>query len=502
MISLGSINSALFKGISRNLKRQSTDIGNSLERIITGNRLLPGEEPATQSFLSRLDSQIRGVGQAQLNVSATSGLVATADQALQNMSDIAASLRDLAIQAQDNSLTSADRSLLQEQAALLTEEFSNYSKYTEFDGQKLLNNTFGSKSVQVGPNSGESFSFSIGDARATTLGKLAIYSGAQGSITAAIGGGANALSINNVNISASSNDGYSTLYSDRSALSIANAINAKSGETNVTAEVLGTERTLYIDNFSGGFSGTFASGDFQINGVDVNGTIADVTDLITEINDVSGTTGVSASLDGNGDITLSAVDGRNIELTVSNSTGNNVYDIFNISANNGTDLFENSVVVSTDLSSGSDEAAVGAVRLYSSSKIYISGGSSASQSVGIGQGNLDFVGGTSFANLNFSTTDDADQALKILDSTIADISTLRANIGAVHDRLDRTASSLVERGLVLEDTKEAVGGTDFSVEVAKLAMAQFLQDATLASLTQANTSYEKVTDLLDTLKKD
>jgi len=503
LISLGSINSALYKSFSRNLKRQTTEIGNSLQKIITGNRLIiPGEDPASQSFVSRLDSQIRGIGQARLNASSASGLVATADQALQNMSDIASSLRDLAIQAQDSSLTSADRSLIQEQASLLMEEFANYVNYTEFDGQKLLNNSFGTKSVLIGPNAGENISFSIGDARTTTLGKLAIYSGVQGSLEAAIGGGANALRINNISIGASSNDGFSTMYADRSALSIVNAINAKSNETNVYAEVLATERTLYIDNFSGGYTGTFAEGDFQINGVDITGTVSDVTDLITEINDVSGTTGVSASLDSNGDITLTAVDGRNIQVTVSNASTNNVYDIFNISDNNGTDLFAASVVVQTDLSNGSDAAAVGAIRLYSSEAIYISGGANASQGIGIAQGNLGLVSGTAFANLNFSTVDDADQALKILDSTIADISTLRANIGAVHDHLDRTASSLVERGLVLEDAKQAIGGTDFAVEVAKLAMAQFLQDSTLAALTQANTSYERVADLLESLKKD
>lgn len=497
---VGYINSALLRSITRSIDRSSRSMSDSLQRIASGNRFVsPSDEAAQQASVRKLDSQLRGVQQAGFNVSQASGLVKEADDKLQNMMDIATSLREIALEASNEDLSAADRSLLQEETSILMQEFAAYSDNTSFKSFKLLNGTFGTQSVHTGPNSGDSFQFSIGDARSNVLGKLAIYSGAQGSIASGISGGANSLSFNNVYINASTDDGFSTLYADRSGLSLANAINAQSSQTSVYAEALATERTLYIDDFTGSYTGNFESGDFSINGYAITGAISDTTDLVAQINSHSENTGVRASIDGNGDISLIAADGRNIQVTVSNAATNNVFDIFNVSANNDNDLFDSGVVVSSDLSSGSSEAAVGAIQIYSSEAIYVSGGSSASATIGFATGNKALVSGTTFANVDVSTADDADQAIKILDSTIADISTLRANIGAVHDRLDRSATSLLQSEANLSETKTALSGTDFAKEVANLAMAQLLQDASLTSLTQANVSARKVTDLLKSL---
>lgn len=500
---VNGINSSLNLAIAREFNKNSARVSSSLKRIVTGSRFAnPTDDPLNRNFVDRIDSQLRGVQQARLNVSKASGYVQQATSDLQSMEDIARSLRDLAIQAQDENLSSSDRELLQEEAAILKEQFEAISTNSSFDSTNLLDGTFGTKTVQNGPNAGNSFDFSIGDARAVNLGTIAISSGAQGSISAAIGGGSTALTLNGTSIGASTADGFSTSGANQSALAIANAINEYTSDTNVSAEVVSTSRTLYIDEVStGSFTGNLEAGEFQINGVDILGTsIGDVGDLVTEINEVSETTGVSASVDANGDVSLFAEDGRNIQVVVANTATNNVYDVFNVSNNNSNDLFDSGIAVSTQLSSGSDAFATGAVRLYSSDQIIIGGGSSVSTTIGIASGTISEDAGTNFKTISLSSSDNADEALKILDSTIADISSLRADIGAVHDRLDISASSLLQSEANLDTVKTEVGGTDFAVEIANLAVAQFLQDANTAALAQANSSLEKVSELLEPLK--
>lgn len=466
-----------------------------MQRLSTGSRFAgPGDEPALQSFVTKLDSQIRGMNQAITGVNTAKGVTLQAEDALAGIADVAIRLKDLALQATNENLTSAERSVINAEASDLLAAFSDLTDNTTFNGQKLLDGNYGPISVQTGANAGNSFSFSIGDARTTSTGGLAIYSSAQGAISAPISN----LSINGVSIGASTEDGVSTLRASNSALAIVNAINEKSAETGVTAEVVTTERTVTTD-FSGAssYGGTFASGDLEINNVTITGTISSTGDFISRINDYSSSTGVRAETgSASGEVVLIAEDGRNIVVNLTGASTQNVYDVFDLTEN--TSIFKSAI---TALSTGAQgKVLTGAIEIYSSSAISISGGSNVSSSIGFAPGNYTVVSGTNTANIDLSTAENADRALKILDATIDDISTLRAEIGAVHDRLDITAETLLQSSNSLEDTKTAVGGTDFANEIAKLVSAQLLQDANIASLTQANSQASVVSDLLSSLR--
>jgi flagellin len=386
---------------------------------------------------------------------------------------------------------------LQSEASDLLQELQSISVDTEFNGRSLLNGSFGTQSVQIGYRAGDTLSFSIGYARSSSLGKLAIYSGSQNSLAAIGSSAATALTLNGVSIGASTSDGVSISGDSGSALALATAINLKANETNVNAEALATEVTLYIDSFGGSYTGTFGTGDFYLNDTAITGSIASAGDLVAAINNQTSETGVVAELDGTGNVVMTASDGRNIALTLSNSTGNDVYHIFNISANNASGIF--AVTASTSLSVGSDDFVTGAIQLYSSKQILISGGASVSASIGIATGAKALVSGTSATNVTLSSASNATQAIKILDAVIDDISTLRAEIGAVHSRLDYRAAMLIDQQFGLEDAKTRIGGTDFALEVAKLTAAQILQNSGLAALAQANVQRSTVQSLLGLL---
>ncbi|MBU2538914.1 MAG: hypothetical protein KKH22_10795 [Proteobacteria bacterium] len=125
------------------------------------------------------------------------------------------------------------------------------------------------------------------------------------------------LTINGIPIAASASDGLSTTYALASAAAKSKAINDASGSTGVNATItpafLSATGTVDI--------GSLGIGDLIINGEDIfagptpiSAQDADNT-LINAINAKSGTTGVIASRNAAGAMSLAAVDGRNIQIT-------------------------------------------------------------------------------------------------------------------------------------------------------------------------------------------
>ncbi|MDB5038208.1 MAG: fliC [Bacteriovoracaceae bacterium] len=496
------LNYGLTRLISRDLTMATNRVASALEKLTSGNRInsIFDGTPADTSMITKLDAQARGIRQAILNVNEVTNITNTADVALSGMLNDAYTLRELAQKARDPSLTSTELSSITTQASGLISDLNNYvtnTTYTNANGlsTSLLDNSFGSVTIQAGANRGNTFSFSIGDARTSTLGQLAIYSGAQNSISSASSG---QVVINGTTIGASVTDGLSTSSSSNSSIAIVNAINGSQNTTGVYAESAGTTQTL-VTNFSGAslYSGTFSAGDFKVNSVSIVGTISSAVKFVSAINGATSQTGVIAALNANGtDVSLTASDGRNIQLVIATggvtASNDNVYNLFNISSN--------AVVLSSyaSLSAGVNQTYVGAVRIWSSSAITISG-SGASAALGITSGTKALVSGTSVSAISLSSTSSATQATKVLDATIAQISTLRSQVGAVHDRIDYTASFLLESQNATNDAKGAIQNVDFATETANLVMAQILQDSGVAALTQANLSQSTVYKLLQNL---
>ena len=140
------------------------------------------------------------------------------------------------------------------------------------------------------------------------------------------------LTINGTAIAATINDGLSTVYADASAAAKAKAINDLADTTGVTADITPVSRTASVSVIAG----TLRSGDLIINGIDIfDGSsttnanpvtvITQDTDntIITAINAKSGSTGIVATRDSNGVITLTAKDGRNLQLQTS-ANGENI----------------------------------------------------------------------------------------------------------------------------------------------------------------------------------
>lgn len=155
---------------SRLMNETSQAINRSLTRLSSGKRINEARDDlAGFSSLVGLNSSIRGLSQANLNINHGIGLLQTADSAISVQSDILQRMRELAVQGASGSLTAADRTNITTELSALVEEFQRITLNTEFDGTKILDGTFGSKDLQIGSNKGDELAVEIGSLQSSAI---------------------------------------------------------------------------------------------------------------------------------------------------------------------------------------------------------------------------------------------------------------------------------------------------------------------------------------------
>ena len=105
-------------------------------------------------------------------------------------------------------------------------------------------------------------------------------------------------------------------------------------------------------------------------------------------------------------------------------------------------------------------------------------------------------GAGSVAGIDISTQPGATRSLDIIDKALEQINDVRADLGAINNRLDFTMSNLAN---VVEKTtasRSRIVDADFAAESANLSRAQVLQQASQAMLAQANARPQQVLSLL------
>jgi flagellin len=205
-----------------------------------------------------------------------------------------------------------------------------------------------------------------------------------------------------------------------------------------------------------------AAGDLFINGIDIGAVTALAGDsnaaLISAINAKSSSTGVSAALDNQNQLVLTAADGRNISL-VTTAAGEAALNINN-------DIYR------------------GGVKLNSSENFTIAGSTD-------DLGNIDNkVYSTSLdyavSLMDLSTQAGADDALATLDAALFQVNTTRSELGSIQSRVTLTIASLTTTSENLSASDSRIRDVDFSLETAEFTKNSILTQASTAILAQAN----------------
>ena len=101
------------------------------------------------------------------------------------------------------------------------------------------------------------------------------------------------------------------------------------------------------------------------------------------------------------------------------------------------------------------------------------------------------IGGISVAK-----QDDANAAINKLDDAIKTVSTQRAKLGAVQNRLEHTVNSLNTANENMTASESQIRDTDMASEMIKYTKSNILQQASQSMLAQANQQPQGVLQLL------
>ena len=275
-----------------------------------------------------------------------------------------------------------------------------------------------------------------------------------------------------------------------SSIAIAAAINAKTNLTGVTAKA---DPNIIVGS-------TFVAGadakTLRINGVSVEMTAAQSATragIVTEINKVSGQTGVVASDNGRG-LTLEAKDGRNISLgAITGATA--------VASANMLGLETGTINVhQTAMTFANAYTSYGSVTLTSELAFNLEGGSDGNQSFASLGFKTGTVGGANngikIANVDVGTQTGAQLAITALDAAMKTVSMSQAQLGAYQNRLESAIANLTEGSTNMNASRSRVLDTDYAKESTNLAKAQIITQAATAMLAQANQSAQSVLALL------
>jgi flagellin len=100
------------------------------------------------------------------------------------------------------------------------------------------------------------------------------------------------------------------------------------------------------------------------------------------------------------------------------------------------------------------------------------------------------------SNVDLRSAKGAGRAINVIDGAIERISSMRAELGAIENRLEHTVSNLMNIAENTAAAKSRLNDADFSIESANLAKSQVLQQAGTAMLAQANARSQLVLQLL------
>jgi flagellin len=125
----------------------------ALERLASGSRInKAGDDAAGLAISEKLKSQIRSMKQATRNANDGVSLVQVAEGAMNEISNIIVRMRELSIQAASDTIGDTERQYVDKEIQQLKSEVDRIANSTEFNGQKLLNNSAPPLDIQVGIN--------------------------------------------------------------------------------------------------------------------------------------------------------------------------------------------------------------------------------------------------------------------------------------------------------------------------------------------------------------
>jgi len=477
----------------RNLMGSAKTLEVSLKRLSSGLRINSAKDDAAGlAIASRMAAQVSGLNQAMRNANDAVSLSQTAEGALGESSNILRRIRDLAVQSANDTNSGTDRSALQQEVGQLQQELNRIANETEFNGKKLLDGSFVAQQFQVGANAHQALSISMTSAKATDIGDQQFRSNGTVMDPAAAAAAlpANAVTQQNLVVAGSVGSATIALAGGESAKTIANMVNAQSSNTGVTSHAR-TGAVMTAGN-TGTFTFDLTGANTTAATISVNITnTSDLSKVADAINAKAGQTGITATANGS-QVTLISESGDDIGLA---NVTDGAAGTLNVAAMNYDGLtgtgFDPAAAIA--LTAGTGSTRITGELSFSASEAYTvsTDGDTSLFATASNSSSLNQV-----ATINVGSQAGANDAISVVDGALNFINGLRAKLGAAQNRVESTISNLSATAENLTAARSRIEDADFAKETAELTRSQVLQQAGMAMLAQANALPNSVLSLL------
>ncbi|MFW6154572.1 MAG: flagellin [Planctomycetota bacterium] len=454
---------------SRYLNQNNAKLNTSLERLSTGYRINRGsDDPAGLIASENLRSEMTGIKAAITNAERANSIVATAEGALAEVSDLLSDLQSLAVQsANAGGLNAEEIRANQLQVDGILDSIDRIASQTSFNGAKLLD---GSKGFRTSTASGTVQDVTVNAAkgvedadRSVEVAVVTAATKADGGALGVVDAGGAGQSVT-YEITGSKGSGTITVAHDTAIADLSAAINDLSSITgviasggNVASKFYGADAFVRVEAVSGTNTAGLTAGTNE-------GTDA----VVTVDNVVASVDGYDASV---------RTGTLGIDFTMTD-------DLVDTAANTETITIEKGGGATFQLSQNVGMAGQEVVGLPSVFTTKL--GAAA-------EGFLSDIasGGTD----DFQT--DAAGAQAIIEAAIQQVATARGRLGSfIKDTVETTINSLNVAYENVAAADSVIRETDFANETARLTRNQILVNASTSVLSIANTTPQSVLALI------
>jgi len=458
------------------------NLDSSLSKLSSGLRINSAADDASGlSIADSLRSQASTLGQAISNANDGVSMLQIADKAMDEQIKILDTIKVKATQAAQDGQSADSRKALQADITRLMGSLDNIASTTSFNGKSLLSGQFTNANFQVGAYTNQTISASIGATSTDKIGQSRFETSegiASGAMTLTFTGTTadptQTKTLESVIIGSGAEEGVGVL---------AEIINKNS-------DLLGVKASYNVTAVGTAAVASAASASFDINGISISVTDIKANDsdgkLVSAINAVKESTGVSASVDSRGNLVLNSTSGRaiNVSGTVSSIASGLTTGNLTLTNTNGGDIRASG---SASLGTTTERT----INLRSTLDGFASGEVKAMGAFASGQSGY---GETLAAGVN--TYQGAQAMMTIAESAIKRLDSIRGDIGSTQNQMISTINNISVTQVNVKAAESNIRDVDFAAESANFSKFNILAQSGSYAMSQANAVQQNVLKLL------
>ncbi len=450
------------------LNRSNSRLDKTLERLSSGLRInRAADDAAGLAITQKMDTQVKGLEQANRNTMDGISLIQTAEGALNEVNAMLQRIRELSVQVSNGIYDAQDRAAVQGEVEQLQKEIQRISNDTEFNEMKLLNGEIDWRVFSTDEDIASlvSMSDAINPGEyGFTVTENATKTNVNGSGTSIFNGAgvvdesqAGVININGESVEILPGDTADEVY----------------GKIRSACERVGIQVEASAMPFGNGGSLNFTHNqfgeDFEIN---ITGSSDTLIGLGLDASSVTVNQGKDIKIDTPvgfpADVTME-ISGNTVSFK-----GRNGFD-FTIEGGGALGDVKINVLDSGPLSLqiGANEGQTMEIRIQELSP----------KTMGL-------------TDINLATISGAQEAIGIVDHAIEMVSSVRAKLGAYQNRLEHTVANLQTAGENMTAALSRIQDADMAYEMAQFTQQNIMQQAGTSMLAQANQRPQSLLQLL------